>query len=157
MKPTVPTIIADSWHAGAAWYNTWPSHFKEVECFQQQVEPILYKYGVDMVYTGHTHAYEVCSRPPNLQHVMGRLHKPAPPFKMGHRMMHPLPVRVALGDKQIWHLCGGLTIPSNLGSECQQREKLFWILELVPDLSSHSQCYSIMHLQRMALSNNAEA
>lgn len=43
----------------AAWYNTWPSHFKEVECFQQQVEPILYQYGVDMVYTGHTHAYEV--------------------------------------------------------------------------------------------------
>ena len=43
----------------AAWYNTWPSHFKEVECFQQQVEPILFKYGVDMVFTGHTHAYEV--------------------------------------------------------------------------------------------------
>jgi predicted phosphodiesterase len=31
----------------------------QVECFQQQVEPILYQYGVDMVYTGHTHAYEV--------------------------------------------------------------------------------------------------
>ena len=32
----------------------------QVECFQQQVEPILYAAGVDMVYTGHTHAYEVC-------------------------------------------------------------------------------------------------
>ncbi len=31
----------------------------QVECFQQQVEPILYAAGVDMVYTGHTHAYEV--------------------------------------------------------------------------------------------------
>ena len=47
------------WGWRAAWYNTWPSHFKEVECFQQQVEPILFKYGVDMVFTGHTHAYEV--------------------------------------------------------------------------------------------------
>ena len=27
------------------------------------MEPILYKYGVDMVFTGHTHAYEVCSAP----------------------------------------------------------------------------------------------
>ena len=62
--PSVPTTMPDNRHAGAAWYNTWPSHFKEVECFQQQVEPILYKYGVDMVYTGHTHAYEVRSRPP---------------------------------------------------------------------------------------------
>ncbi len=61
---------------GAAWYNTWPSHFKEVECFQQQVEPILYKYGVDMVFTGHTHAYEVRPRPPK-------------PLTRGQTLQHP--------------------------------------------------------------------
>ena len=85
MQPTDAPLLCP-----AAWYNTWPSHFKEVclhaspwdtllfcvpqttclkrtkhapaqvECFQQQVEPILYAAGVDMVYTGHTHAYEVC-------------------------------------------------------------------------------------------------
>jgi hypothetical protein len=29
-----------------------------VECFQQQVEDILYKYGVDFIFFGHVHAYE---------------------------------------------------------------------------------------------------
>ena len=31
------------------WYNSFQAHFKEIECFQQQIEDILYEYGVDMV------------------------------------------------------------------------------------------------------------
>ena len=43
----------------SAWLRRAARATAQVECFQQQVEPILYAAGVDMVYTGHTHAYEV--------------------------------------------------------------------------------------------------
>jgi len=33
-------------------YNTYNSHYKEVQCFQKQVEPLLYKYGVNFVFFG---------------------------------------------------------------------------------------------------------
>lgn len=33
-------------------YNTYNSHYKEVQCFQDQVEPLLYKYGVNFVFFG---------------------------------------------------------------------------------------------------------
>ncbi|BDA46067.1 Purple acid phosphatase 15 [Coccomyxa sp. Obi] len=40
------------------FYNTYNSHYKEVECYQQQIEDVLYKYGVDFIFFGHVHAYE---------------------------------------------------------------------------------------------------
>jgi hypothetical protein len=43
-------------------YNTYNSHYKEVECFQQQIEDLLYKYGVDFAFFGHVHAYERTNR-----------------------------------------------------------------------------------------------
>ena len=33
-------------------YNTYNQHYKEVQCFQDQVEPLLYKYGVNFVFFG---------------------------------------------------------------------------------------------------------
>lgn len=33
-------------------YNTYNQHYKEVQCFQQQVEPLLVKYGVNFVFFG---------------------------------------------------------------------------------------------------------
>ncbi|EIE24240.1 Metallo-dependent phosphatase [Coccomyxa subellipsoidea C-169] len=39
-------------------YNTYNSHYKEVECFQQQIEDVLHKYGVNFAFFGHVHAYE---------------------------------------------------------------------------------------------------
>ena len=39
-------------------YNTYSAHYKEVECFQQQVETLLFQYGVSFVFNGHVHAYE---------------------------------------------------------------------------------------------------
>ena len=33
-------------------YNTYNSHYKEVQCFQKQVEPLLYRYGVNFVFFG---------------------------------------------------------------------------------------------------------
>ncbi len=43
-------------------YNTYNSHYKEVECYQQQIEDLLYKYGVDFIFFGHVHAYERTNR-----------------------------------------------------------------------------------------------
>ncbi|KAK9839253.1 hypothetical protein WJX81_004396 [Elliptochloris bilobata] len=40
------------------WYNTYNAHFKEVECMRLALEPTFYEFGVDLVFTGHVHAYE---------------------------------------------------------------------------------------------------
>lgn len=42
----------------APLYNSYLSHFKENECMRIEIEPLLYAYGVDIVFSGHTHAYE---------------------------------------------------------------------------------------------------
>ena len=42
----------------ACSYSTYAVHFKEVECFQQQIEQLLYDGGADFVFAGHVHAYE---------------------------------------------------------------------------------------------------
>lgn len=43
-------------------YNTYQAHYKEVECYQQQIEDLLFKYGVDFLFLGHVHAYERTNR-----------------------------------------------------------------------------------------------
>ena len=38
-----------------AWgcrYNTYVAHFKECECMRLELEPVLYEFGVDVVFTG---------------------------------------------------------------------------------------------------------
>eukprot|EP00775_Hariotina_reticulata_P003005 gene3005-3286_t len=44
------------WHA--PWYNSYQKHFMENECFRQAVELLLKLHSVDLVFTGHVHAYE---------------------------------------------------------------------------------------------------
>ncbi len=39
-------------------YNTNVGHWREGELFRRSIEPLLYEYGVDIVLTGHVHAYE---------------------------------------------------------------------------------------------------
>lgn len=46
----------------APWYNTYIAHYKEAECFRVAIENMLYDAGVDMVFSGHVHAYERSNR-----------------------------------------------------------------------------------------------
>ena len=32
--------------------NTYEAHYKEAECMKQALEPLLYKHGVDVIFTG---------------------------------------------------------------------------------------------------------
>ncbi|KAL5990161.1 Purple acid phosphatase 23 [Asimina triloba] len=54
-----PWLVA-AWHP--PWYNSYSSHYQEFECMRQEMEAILYQYGVDMVFSGHVHAYERMNR-----------------------------------------------------------------------------------------------
>jgi hypothetical protein len=42
----------------AAWYCSNSVHWKEAERMRLAMEPLLYSYGVDIVLSGHVHAYE---------------------------------------------------------------------------------------------------
>lgn len=42
----------------APLYNTYVQHFKENECMRQSYEALLVKHQVDLIFHGHTHAYE---------------------------------------------------------------------------------------------------
>ena len=42
----------------ACRYSTYAGSFKQVECLRYVLEPLLYKYGVDVILNGHVHAYE---------------------------------------------------------------------------------------------------
>mmetsp|Transcript_21817 Transcript_21817/g.60611 ORF Transcript_21817/g.60611 Transcript_21817/m.60611 type:complete len:636 (+) Transcript_21817:331-2238(+) len=42
----------------APWYNSFTSHFLENECMRLNFEELLYNAGVDLLFTGHVHAYE---------------------------------------------------------------------------------------------------
>ncbi|WIA32552.1 hypothetical protein OEZ86_003360 [Tetradesmus obliquus] len=42
----------------APWYMSYKGHFRENECMREAYEPLLLKHKVDMVFSGHTHAYE---------------------------------------------------------------------------------------------------
>lgn len=42
----------------APWYHTYAGHYKEVECMRQRYESLFAQYQVDLVLSGHVHAYE---------------------------------------------------------------------------------------------------
>jgi len=44
------------------WYNSYLAHYREVECMRQAMEDLTYKYGVDLFFHGHVHAYERINR-----------------------------------------------------------------------------------------------
>ncbi|KAG2434156.1 hypothetical protein HXX76_007883 [Chlamydomonas incerta] len=54
-RSVTPWVVA-MWHA--PWYHTFVSHYKELECHRLAVEPLLYKYGVNVALHGHVHGYE---------------------------------------------------------------------------------------------------
>lgn len=58
-REMTPWVVA-AWHA--PWYNSYTNHYQELECMRQQMEDILYEYGVDLVFNGHVHAYERTNR-----------------------------------------------------------------------------------------------
>lgn len=39
------------WHP--PWYNTYVSHYREVECMRVAMEELLYNAGVDIIFNGH--------------------------------------------------------------------------------------------------------
>ncbi|XP_057960014.1 purple acid phosphatase 23 isoform X2 [Malania oleifera] len=54
-----PWLVA-AWHP--PWYNSYSSHYQEFECMRQEMEALLYLHGVDIVFSGHVHAYERMNR-----------------------------------------------------------------------------------------------
>eukprot|EP00268_Persea_americana_P069188 TRINITY_DN9782_c0_g1_i2.p1 TRINITY_DN9782_c0_g1~~TRINITY_DN9782_c0_g1_i2.p1 ORF type:complete len:202 (+),score=26.42 TRINITY_DN9782_c0_g1_i2:196-801(+) len=54
-----PWLVA-TWHP--PWYNSYSSHYQEFECMRQEMEALLYRHCVDIVFTGHVHAYERMNR-----------------------------------------------------------------------------------------------
>ena len=42
----------------APWYTSYATHYREVECLRASLEPLFAKAGVDLVFSGHVHAYE---------------------------------------------------------------------------------------------------
>ncbi|KMZ69120.1 Purple acid phosphatase [Zostera marina] len=46
----------------APWYNSYSSHYQEFECMRLEMEQLLYQNGVDIVLSGHVHAYERMNR-----------------------------------------------------------------------------------------------
>ncbi|XP_058095099.1 purple acid phosphatase 23 isoform X2 [Magnolia sinica] len=58
-RKVTPWLVA-AWHP--PWYNSYSSHYQEFECMRQEMEALLYQYGVDIVFSGHVHAYERMNR-----------------------------------------------------------------------------------------------
>ncbi|KAK9281732.1 hypothetical protein L1049_004636 [Liquidambar formosana] len=58
-RSITPWLVA-AWHP--PWYNTYSAHYREVECMRVAMEELLYSYAVDIVFTGHVHAYERSNR-----------------------------------------------------------------------------------------------
>ncbi len=46
----------------APWYNSNHNHYGEAEDVRLAMEKLFYQYGVDMVISGHVHAYEASYR-----------------------------------------------------------------------------------------------
>ncbi|KAG8481123.1 hypothetical protein CXB51_025900 [Gossypium anomalum] len=49
-RTVTPWLVA-AWHP--PWYNSYSSHYQEFECMRQEMEQLLYHYGVDIVFSGH--------------------------------------------------------------------------------------------------------
>ncbi|XP_022722886.1 purple acid phosphatase 23 isoform X3 [Durio zibethinus] len=58
-RTVTPWLVA-AWHP--PWYNSYSSHYQEFECMRQEMEELLYQYGIDIVFSGHVHAYERMNR-----------------------------------------------------------------------------------------------
>ncbi|KAF5193406.1 Purple acid phosphatase [Thalictrum thalictroides] len=58
-RAVTPWLVA-SWHP--PWYGTYKAHYREAECMRVEMEELLYSYGVDIVFSGHVHAYERTNR-----------------------------------------------------------------------------------------------
>ncbi|MCL7041502.1 hypothetical protein MKW94_022528 [Papaver nudicaule] len=58
-RNVTPWLVA-AWHS--PWYNSYSSHYQEFECMRQEMEGLLYQFGVDIVFSGHVHAYERMNR-----------------------------------------------------------------------------------------------
>ncbi|CAI9117891.1 OLC1v1019380C1 [Oldenlandia corymbosa var. corymbosa] len=58
-RSITPWVVA-AWHP--PWYNSYSSHYQEFECMRLQMEELLYQYGIDIVFSGHVHAYERMNR-----------------------------------------------------------------------------------------------
>nr|XP_029123553.1 purple acid phosphatase 23 isoform X2 [Elaeis guineensis] len=58
-RQVTPWLVA-AWHP--PWYNSYSSHYQEFECMRQEMEALLYQHGVDIVFSGHVHAYERMNR-----------------------------------------------------------------------------------------------
>ncbi|KAJ1268325.1 hypothetical protein BS78_07G126300 [Paspalum vaginatum] len=58
-RRATPWVVA-AWHP--PWYNSYSSHYQEFECMRQEMEELLYKHRVDIVFSGHVHAYERMNR-----------------------------------------------------------------------------------------------
>ncbi|PIN15542.1 Purple acid phosphatase [Handroanthus impetiginosus] len=58
-RKTTPWLVA-AWHP--PWYNSYSSHYQEFECMRLQMEALLYRHGVNIVFSGHVHAYERINR-----------------------------------------------------------------------------------------------
>lgn len=49
-RQATPWVVA-SWHP--PWYNSYASHYQEFECMRLQMEELLYRHRVDIVFSGH--------------------------------------------------------------------------------------------------------
>lgn len=58
-RSVTPWLVA-AWHS--PWYNSYSSHYQEFECMRLEMEELLYQYRVDIVFSGHVHAYERMNR-----------------------------------------------------------------------------------------------
>ncbi|CAO2189006.1 unnamed protein product [Urochloa humidicola] len=58
-RRVTPWVVA-AWHP--PWYNSYSSHYQEFECMRQEMEDLLYRHRVDIVFSGHVHAYERMNR-----------------------------------------------------------------------------------------------
>uniref|UniRef100_A0A7N0UQJ6 Purple acid phosphatase n=1 Tax=Kalanchoe fedtschenkoi TaxID=63787 RepID=A0A7N0UQJ6_KALFE len=58
-RSVTPWLVA-AWHP--PWYSTYAAHYREAECMRVAMEDLLYKSRVDLVFSGHVHAYERSNR-----------------------------------------------------------------------------------------------